>query len=224
MPILGVVRAKDFDDAVEQAVWLEHGNRHSAHIHSKNVDRITKYAKAISQIVLLIAGVALLYFGAMRGEADLVLGKAIRLMDILSFEHFDLVILDLNLPDADGMAVLKTLRETDSETKVLILSARGEVADRVAGLDAGANDYLTKPFHLEELAARIRSLTRRQFTQNDVVLTCGDLTFESFLNTCGTAMRTASAIRFACICPRSERSCALRWGMTQSIIALARVT
>ena len=100
-------------------------------------------------------------------------------LDVLSFERFDLVILDLNLPDADGMTVLKTLRETDSETKVLILSARGEVADKVAGLDAGANDYLTKPFHLDELAARIRSLTRRQFTQNDVVLTCGNLTFDT---------------------------------------------
>ena len=100
-------------------------------------------------------------------------------MDILSFERFDLVILDLNLPDADGMTVLKELRETDSETKVLILSARGEVADKVAGLDAGANDYLTKPFHLEELAARIRSLTRRQFTQSDVVLTCGNLSFDT---------------------------------------------
>ena len=100
-------------------------------------------------------------------------------LDALSFERFDLVVLDLNLPDADGMTVLKTLRETDSETKVLILSARGEVADKVAGLDAGSNDYLTKPFHLDELAARIRSLTRRQFTQNDVVLTCGNLTFDT---------------------------------------------
>ena len=100
-------------------------------------------------------------------------------MDVLSFERFDLVVLDLNLPDADGMTVLKTLRATDDETKVLILSARGEVADKVAGLDAGANDYLTKPFHLDELAARIRSLTRRQFTQNDVVLTCGNLTFDT---------------------------------------------
>lgn len=100
-------------------------------------------------------------------------------MDALSFERFDLVVLDLNLPDADGMTVLKELRATDAETKVLILSARGEVADKVAGLDAGANDYLTKPFHLEELAARIRSLTRRQFTQNDVVLTCGNLTFDT---------------------------------------------
>ena len=100
-------------------------------------------------------------------------------MDVLSFERVDLVVLDLNLHDADGMTVLKTLRETDSETKVLILSARGEVADKVAGLDAGSNDYLTKPFHLDELAARIRSLTRRQFTQNDVVLTCGNLTFDT---------------------------------------------
>ena len=100
-------------------------------------------------------------------------------LDALSFERFDLVVLDLNLPDADGMTVLKTLRATDDETKVLILSARGEVADKVAGLDAGSNDYLTKPFHLDELAARIRSLTRRQFTQNDVVLTCGNLTFDT---------------------------------------------
>ncbi len=56
MPILGVVRAKDFDDAVEQAVWLEHGNRHSAHIHSKNVDRITQYAKAIDTAILVKNG------------------------------------------------------------------------------------------------------------------------------------------------------------------------
>jgi len=56
MPILGVVRAKDFDDAVEQAVWLEHGNRHSAHIHSKNIDNITKYAKAIDTAILVKNG------------------------------------------------------------------------------------------------------------------------------------------------------------------------
>ena len=56
MPILGIVRAKDFDDAVEKAVWLEHGNRHSAHIHSKNVDNITKYAKAIDTAILVKNG------------------------------------------------------------------------------------------------------------------------------------------------------------------------
>ncbi len=59
MPILGVVRAKDFDDAVEQAVWLEHGNRHSAHIHSKNIDNITKYAKAIDTAILVKNGTVL---------------------------------------------------------------------------------------------------------------------------------------------------------------------
>ena len=69
----------------------------------------------------------------------------------------------------------------DSDTKVLILSARCEVADKVNGLDAGANDYLTKPFHLDELAARIRSLTLRCFTQNDVVLSCGNLLFDTKL-------------------------------------------
>ena len=56
MPILGIVRARDFDDAVEQAVWLEHGNRHSAHIHSKNVDRITTYAKAIDTAIVVKNG------------------------------------------------------------------------------------------------------------------------------------------------------------------------
>ena len=100
-------------------------------------------------------------------------------MDILAVERFDLVILDLNLPGEDGMTILKTLRKTDCDTRVLILSARCEVADKVAGLDAGADDYLTKPFHLDELAARIRNLTLRRFHQNDVVLTCADLSFDT---------------------------------------------
>ena len=64
-------------------------------------------------------------------------------LDLLDVETFDLVVLDLNLPHVDGMTVLRQLRTTDCETKVLVLSARGEVSDKVAGLDAGANDYLT---------------------------------------------------------------------------------
>ena len=99
-------------------------------------------------------------------------------IELLGVERYDLALLDLNLPGADGMTVLRTLRQNDRDTKVLILSARSEVADKVEGLDAGANDYLAKPFHLEELEARIRSLTR-QFTQNDVVLTCGELSFDT---------------------------------------------
>ena len=107
-------------------------------------------------------------------------------IDLLGSERYDLVLLDLNLPKLDGMSVLRTLRQTDRETRVLILSARGEVEDKVEGLDAGANDYLAKPFHLAELEARIRSLTLRQFTQQDVLLSCGDLTFD-------TRARSASA-------------------------------
>ena len=106
-------------------------------------------------------------------------------LELLGVERYDLVLLDLNLPGKDGMTVLRTLRQTDRETRVLILSARSEVEDKVEGLDAGANDYLAKPFHLAELEARIRSLTLRQFTQQDVLRTCGDLAFD-------TRSRTAS--------------------------------
>mgnify|MGYP004535481719 FL=1 len=100
-------------------------------------------------------------------------------LELLGVERYDLVLLDRNLPGRDGMTVLRTLRRTDRQTPVLILSARGEVHDKVAGLDAGANDYLAKPFHLAELEARIRSLTLRQFTQQDVLLTCGALSFDT---------------------------------------------
>lgn len=120
-------------------------------------------------------------------------------LDLLDIETFDLVVLDLNLPHVDGMTVLRQLRITDCETKVLVLSARGEVADKVAGLDAGANDYLTKPFHLDELAARIRSLTLRRFTQSDVVLTCGSLNFD-------TKARVASVSNEALSLTRKETS------------------
>ena len=72
-------------------------------------------------------------------------------------ENYDLIVLDLNLPGMDGMEILKELRQRNEETKVLILSARSQIADKVEGLDAGANDYMEKPFHLQELEARIRS-------------------------------------------------------------------
>lgn len=99
--------------------------------------------------------------------------------EILEVEHYDLVVLDLNLPEMDGMEVLRSLRATDEETGVLILSARSQIADKVEGLDAGANDYLAKPFHLDELEARVRSLTRRKFIQSDTCLLCGRLSFDT---------------------------------------------
>ena len=100
-------------------------------------------------------------------------------LELLGTERYDLVLLDLNLPGKDGMTVLRTFRQRDRETPVLILSARSEVKDKVEGLDAGANDYLSKPFHLAELEARIRSLTLRQFTQQDVPLTFKALSFDT---------------------------------------------
>ena len=81
-------------------------------------------------------------------------------LELLAVERYDLVLLDLNLPKVDGMTVLRTLREHDQETGVLILSARSEISDKVDGLDAGANDYLSKPFHLAELAARMKKIGR----------------------------------------------------------------
>ncbi len=100
-------------------------------------------------------------------------------LELLETERYDLVLLDLNLPKKDGMTVLRTLRQADRETKVLIPPPAERWRIRSRGLDAGANDYLAKPFHLAELEARIRSLTLRQFTQRDVILTCGALTFDT---------------------------------------------
>ena len=94
-------------------------------------------------------------------------------------ENYDLIVLDLNLPGIDGMELLKELRKRNEETNVLILSARGQIADKVEGLDAGANDYMEKPFHLQELEARIRRLTRRKFIQKDVCLESGEIKFNT---------------------------------------------
>ena len=92
-------------------------------------------------------------------------------LDWLLTEKYDLLLLDLNLPGRDGMDLLKTLRE------------RSRISDKVEGLDCGANDYLVKPFHLEELEARVRSLTRRSFVQHDAVLRCGELSFDTVKRT-----------------------------------------
>ena len=86
----------------------------------------------------------------------------------LYFEsEYDLIILDLNMPKLDGLEVLKTIREDNAESKVIILSARDTLNDEVLGLDLGANDYLVKPFHFRELEARIRVLLRNNYSTND---------------------------------------------------------
>ena len=99
--------------------------------------------------------------------------------DYILTEEYDLIVLDLNLPGMDGMDILRELRKENEETKVLILSARSQIIDKVEGLDAGANDYMEKPFHLQELEARIRSLTRRKFIQENVCLKCGRINFDT---------------------------------------------
>jgi len=80
----------------------------------------------------------------------------------LGTEQFDLVLLDLGLPQRDGIEILRAMRSRHDQTPVIVLTARDALADRVTGLDAGADDYLVKPFELEELAARIRAVTRRR--------------------------------------------------------------
>jgi two-component system OmpR family response regulator len=89
--------------------------------------------------------------------------------------EYDAIVLDVMLPGTDGFAVCRGLREAGTWTPVLMLTARDAVGDRVAGLDAGADDYLTKPFSFAELLARLRALTRRAPVERPVVLEVGDL-------------------------------------------------
>ncbi len=93
--------------------------------------------------------------------------------------QYDAIILDVMLPKKDGLQVLRELRSSGSATPVLMLTARASTQDRVTGLDLGADDYLTKPFHFEELAARVRSLLRRTSTEKTTMLTCGDLSLDT---------------------------------------------
>ena len=94
-------------------------------------------------------------------------------------ESYDAVILDLGLPLIDGLTVLKRWREAGLSMPVLILTARDNWSEKVAGIDAGADDYLTKPFHMEELLARLRALIRRAHGQASPVLQCGDLLLDT---------------------------------------------
>ncbi|NLY65520.1 MAG: response regulator transcription factor [Alcaligenaceae bacterium] len=94
-------------------------------------------------------------------------------------EAFDAVILDLGLPEMDGISVLKKWREAGHKMPVLILTARDNWYEKVTGIDAGADDYLTKPFHSEELLARLRALLRRSAGHASAMLACGRLTLDT---------------------------------------------
>lgn len=97
---------------------------------------------------------------------------------VLGDPPYDLVVLDLMLPKRDGFAVLRALRNERAGTPVLILTARDSVADKVTGLDLGADDYLTKPFAFEEFLARVRALLRRGTADRAAVLRLDDLTLD----------------------------------------------
>ena len=99
-------------------------------------------------------------------------------LEYLQADNYDGVILDIMMPKTDGITVLKELRNKGNSIPVLLLTAKSEVDDKVLGLDAGANDYLTKPFHSRELLARIRAMTRTQTPQSSSKLKMGNVTLD----------------------------------------------
>ncbi len=99
--------------------------------------------------------------------------------DLASTEEYDLIILDILLPGIDGVEICSKLRKQQIHTPILILTAKGQVQDKVAGLNAGADDYMTKPFAFEELVARVRALARRPKGSVGSVFKVGDLTLNT---------------------------------------------
>ena len=97
----------------------------------------------------------------------------------LQVNDYDVMLLDLGLPDGDGLELLRTVRRGKDTTPILILTARGGLDDRVTGLDAGADDYLIKPFQIPELAARCRALMRRPGAALGTILACGNVMLDT---------------------------------------------
>lgn len=124
-------------------------------------------------------GPALQEFLAGQGYAVDRLKEGEQVPGAVSAEAYDLMLLDLNLPGINGLEVLRRLRREGEQVPVLILTARDAVEDRVAGLDAGADDYVTKPFELAELAARVRAFARRRTGQAQPQLEAGPLIFDT---------------------------------------------
>lgn len=110
-------------------------------------------------------------------------------LDYLEADNYDGVILDIMMPKVDGLTVLKRLREKKNPIPVLMLTAKTEIDDRVLGLDSGANDYLTKPFAMKELLARLRAMTRKPESGADNLLKIGNITLNrsSFMLSSETA-------------------------------------
>lgn len=100
-------------------------------------------------------------------------------LDLAYVENYDIIILDINLPKKDGFEVLRDIRQFNREVNIIMLTARSDIDDRVRGLDYGANDYMTKPFDLKELDARMRSLLRRKSIMEETEIRINDLSFDT---------------------------------------------
>ena len=110
------------------------------------------------------------------GYRPISVGDGAAALEAVVEDDPDLIILDVMMPFGDGMSVAKRIRERGDRRPILMLTARTDISDRVAGLDAGADDYLPKPFELDELLARVRALLRRANVQpDDATLVCGDI-------------------------------------------------
>jgi DNA-binding response OmpR family regulator len=134
-------------------------------------------------------------------------GEAGRVAISTAQDAYALVLLDLGLPRKGGLALLRELRREGNRVRVLVVTARDAVADRVEGLDAGADDYLAKPFSLDELTARMRALLRRDVAREDNVLRHGDLALDTATHALTKAGRTVevSAREFALLAALLER-------------------
>ena len=115
-------------------------------------------------------------------------------------QHYDAVLLDLGLPKVDGIEVLRSLRLSGNDTPVLVVSARDAVATRIAALDLGADDYVLKPFEMDELSARIRAVVRRKSGHKNSVLENGNLSLD-------LATREATVDGVQCVCQRVNMPC-----------------
>jgi DNA-binding response OmpR family regulator len=134
-------------------------------------------------------------------------GQAAKLALDTADGAYGLVLLDLGLPRKSGLDVLKEVRRAGNKVRVLVITARDAIADRVAGLDAGADDYLVKPFSLDELGARMRALLRRDVAREDNLLRNGDLVLDPAARTVtreGTNV-DVSAREFALLAALMER-------------------
>lgn len=117
------------------------------------------------------------------GYAVDVVGDGVSADAVISTTDFDLIVLDLNLPEMDGLDVLRAMRARRSTAAVLILTARGAMDERIRGLDLGADDYMTKPFDVAELEARVRVLLRRRAGLHSTEVSFGDVTLDTISRT-----------------------------------------